>query len=149
MEKIKSKVDRNWTYKLLNIKYIFFILIYLIFIISIILSISINTGKIPFILAILFIIYYLIFKIEFKLAFSFCLLMLLSLPLLLILNNYKIADKIANYTYFLLLSITPTVWLSSWRQNLEKKGKGNLYYYTIGFIILIVISLYFLYKLFI
>jgi len=74
--------------------------------------------------------------------------MLLSLPLLLILNNYKIADIMANYTYFLLLSITPTVWLSSWREELEKRGKGYFYYYTIGFIILIVISLYFLYKLF-
>jgi len=149
MEKIKSKIDKNWIYKLLNIKYIFFILIYLIFIISLILSTSINMGKIPFILSVLFIIYYLVFRIDFRLTLSFCLLMLLSLPVLLITNNYKIADIMANYTYFLLLSITPTVWLSSWRQNLEKKGKRNLYYYTIGFIILIVISLYFLYKLFI
>jgi len=146
MKKIKSKIDKKWIYKLLNIKYLFFILIYLIFIISIILSISINTGKIPFILAILFIIYYLIFKIEFKLAFSFCLLMLLSLPLLLILNNYKIADKIANYTYFLLLSITLTVWLSSWRENLEKKGKVKYYYLMIGFIAFGGIILYFLYN---
>ncbi|MBU2598141.1 MAG: hypothetical protein KKC53_03045, partial [Actinobacteria bacterium] len=91
----------------------------------------------------LFIIYYLIFKIEFKLAFSFCLLMLLSLPLLLILNNYKIADRIANYTYFLLLSIVPTIYLNQWRERLEKTGKLKYYYLMIGFITFGSIILYF------
>ncbi|GAI56557.1 unnamed protein product, partial [marine sediment metagenome] len=89
-EMSQNKVERIWTHKLLNIKYIFFILIYLIFIISLVLSTSINMGKMPFILSILYIIYYLVFKIEFRLALSFCLLMLLSLPVLLITNNYKI-----------------------------------------------------------
>lgn len=144
----QSKIERNWIYKLLNIKYMFFILIYLIFIISLILNTSINIGKIPIIFAILFIIYYLIFKIDFKLALFLCLLMLLFLPILLILNNYKIADRVANYAYFLLLSIVPTIYLSSWREQLEKKGRGYFYYYIIGFIILGVITLYFLYKLF-
>jgi len=121
MEKFKNKVERNWTHKLLNIKYTFFILIYLIFIISLILSTSINMGKIPFILAILFIIYYLIFKINFRLALAFCLLMLLSLPVLLILNYYKIADRIANYTYFLLLFTVLSTYLNEWREKLKKK----------------------------
>ncbi len=149
MEKFQSKIERNWIYKLLNIKYIFFILIYLIFIISLVLSLSINMGKIPFIFAILFIIYYLVFKIDFKLALFLCLLMLLFLPILLILNNYKIADRVANYTYFLLLSIVPTIYLNLWREKLEKTGKGIFYYYMVGFIILTVIILYFIYKLFI
>jgi len=146
MEKFQSKIERNWIYKLLNIKYIFFILIYLIFIISLVLSLSINMGKIPFIFAILFIIYYLVFKIDFKLALFLCLLMLLFLPILLILNNYKIADRMANYTYFLLLSIVPTIYLNLWRERLEKMGKVKYYYLMIGFIILTGPILYLLYK---
>lgn len=142
----KRKVERNWIYKLLNIKYIFFILIYLVFIITLVLSTSINIGEIPFILAILFIIYYLVFKIDFKLALFFCLLMLLFLPILLILNNYKIADRMANYTYFLLLSIVPTIYLNLWRDNLEKTGKLKYYYLMIVFIILTGSILYLFYK---
>jgi len=120
MEKFQNKVERNWTHKLLNIKYTFFILIYLIFIISLVLSTSINMGKIPFILSVLFIVYYLIFKINFRLALVFCLLMLLSLPVLLILNYYKIADRIANYTYFLLLFTVLSTYLNEWREKLKK-----------------------------
>ncbi len=119
----QNKVERKWIYKLLNIKYIFFILIYLIFIISLVLSTSVNMGKIPFILSILYIIYYLVFKIEFRLALSFCLLMLLSLPVLLITNNYKIADNMANYTYFLLLFTVLSTYLNKWREKLKKIGK--------------------------
>jgi len=143
MEKFKNKIERNWIYKLLNIKYIFFILIYLIFIISLVLSLSINISKIPFIFAILFIVYYLIFKIDFRLALAFCLLMLLSLPVLLILNYYKIADRMANYTYFLLLYIVPTIYLNQWRERLEKRGKVKYYYLMIGFITFGIIILYF------
>ena len=121
MEKFQNKVERIWIYKLLNIKYIFFILIYLIFIISLVLSTSVNMGKMPFILSILYIIYYLVFKIEFRLALSFCLLMLLSLPVLLITNNYKIADNMANYTYFLLLFTVLSTYLNKWREKLKKK----------------------------
>ena len=121
MEKFQNKVERIWTHKLLNIKYIFFILIYLIFIISLVLSTSVNMGKMPFILSILYIVYYLVFKIEFRLALSFCLLMLLSLPVLLITNNYKIADNMANYTYFLLLSTVLSTYLNKWREKLKKK----------------------------
>jgi len=121
MEKFQNKVERNWTHKLLNIKYIFFILIYLIFIISLVLSTSINMGKIPFILSVLFIIYYLVFRIDFRLTLSFCLLMLLSLPVLLITNNYKIADRIADYTYFLLLFTVLSTYLNEWREKLKKK----------------------------
>lgn len=116
----QNKVERIWTHKLLNIKYIFFILIYLIFIISLVLSTSVNMGKMPFILSILYIIYYLVFKIEFRLALSFCLLMLLSLPVLLITNNYKIADNMANYTYFLLLFTVLSTYLNKWREKLKK-----------------------------
>lgn len=134
--------------KFFKIKNILFILIYLVFIISLFLSVSINIDKIPLILAILIFIYYLIFRIDFKLAFSLCLLMLLLLPILLISNNYKIADKIANYTYFLILFIVPTLYLNSWREKLEKTGRVNVYYYVLVFIILIVIFLYFIYKLF-
>ncbi len=123
MEKFQSKIEKNWIYKLLNIKYIFFILIYLIFIISLVLSTSVNMGKMPFILSILYIIYYLVFKIEFRLALSFCLLMLLSLPVLLITNNYKIADNMANYTYFLLLFTVLSTYLNKWREKLKKIGK--------------------------
>jgi len=123
MEKFQSKIEKNWIYKLLNIKYIFFILIYLIFIISLVLSTSVNMGKVPFILSILYIIYYLVFKIEFRLALSFCLLMLLSLPVLLITNNYKIADNMANYTYFLLLFTVLSTYLNKWREKLKKIGK--------------------------
>lgn len=119
----QNKVERIWTHKLLNIKYIFFILIYLIFIISLVLSTSVNMGKMPFILSILYIIYYLVFKIEFRLALSFCLLMLLSLPVLLITNNYKIADNMANYTYFLLLFTVLSTYLNKWREKLKKIGK--------------------------
>ena len=143
MEKIKNKVERNWTHKLFDIKYIFFILIYLIFIISLVLSLSINTGKIPLIFTILFILYYLIFKINFRLALAFCLMMLLSLPLLLITNNYGLADRIANYTYFLLLFIVPTIYLNQWRERLEKRGKVKYYYLMIGFITFGIIILYF------
>ena len=121
MEKFQIKIEKNWIYKLLNIKYIFFILIYLIFIISLVLSTSVNMGKMPFILSILYIIYYLVFKIEFRLALSFCLLMLLSLPVLLITNNYKIADNMANYTYFLLLFTVLSTYLNKWREKLKKK----------------------------
>ena len=148
MEKFQNKIEKNWIYKLLNIKYIFFILIYLIFIISLLLSTSVNMGKMPFILSILYIIYYLVFKIEFRLALSFCLLMLLSLPVLLITNNYKIANNMANYTYFLLLSIIPTIYLNQWREKLEKIGKVKYYYLIIGFIILSSIILYFFYNFF-
>lgn len=123
MEKFQIKIEKNWIYKLLNIKYIFFILIYLIFIISLVLSTSVNMGKMPFILSILYIIYYLVFKIEFRLALSFCLLMLLSLPVLLITNNYKIADNMANYTYFLLLFTVLSTYLNKWREKLKKIGK--------------------------
>ncbi len=123
MEKFQNKVERIWTHKLLNIKYIFFILIYLIFIISLVLSTSINMGKIPFILSVLFIIYYLVFRIDFRLTLSFCLLMLLSLPVLLITNNYKIADRIANYAYFLLLFTVLSTYLNEWREKLKKIGK--------------------------
>ncbi|MBA7611542.1 hypothetical protein ES703_18768 [subsurface metagenome] len=119
----QNKVERIWTHKLLNIKYIFFILIYLIFIISLVLSTSINMGKIPFILSVLFIIYYLVFRIDFRLTLSFCLLMLLSLPVLLITNNYKIADRIANYAYFLLLFTVLSTYLNEWREKLKKIGK--------------------------
>ncbi len=119
----QNKVERIWTHKLLNIKYIFFILIYLIFIISLVLSTSINMGKIPFILSVLFIIYYLVFRIDFRLTLSFCLLMLLSLPVLLITNNYKIADNMANYTYFLLLFTVLSTYLNKWREKLKKIGK--------------------------
>ncbi len=125
MEKFQNKVERIWTHKLLNIKYIFFILIYLIFIISLVLSTSINMGKIPFILSVLFIIYYLVFRIDFRLTLSFCLLMLLSLPVLLITNNYKIADRIANYAYFLLLFTVLSTYLNEWREKLKKIGKGK------------------------
>jgi len=121
MEKFQNKVERNWTHKLLNIKYTFFILIYLIFIISLILSTSINMGKIPFILLVLFIIYYLVFRIDFRLTLSFCLLMLLSLPVLLITNNYKIADRMANYAYFLLLFTVLSIYLNEWGEKLKKK----------------------------
>ena len=121
MEKFQNKIERNWTHKLLNIKYTFFILIYLIFITSLILSTSINIGKIPFVLAILFIVYYLIFKIDFRLALAFCLLMLLSLPVLLILNYYKIADRMANYAYFLLLFTVLSIYLNEWGEKLKKK----------------------------
>jgi len=121
MEKFQNKVERIWTHKLLNIKYIFFILIYLIFVISLVLSTSINMGKIPFILSVLFIIYYLVFRIDFRLTLSFCLLMLLSLPVLLITNNYKIADRIANYAYFLLLFTVLSTYLNEWREKLKKK----------------------------
>lgn len=123
MEKFQNKVERNWTHKLLNIKYTFFILIYLIFIISLVLSTSVNMGKMPFILSILYIIYYLVFKIEFRLALSFCLLMLLSLPVLLITNNYKIADNMANYAYFLLLFTVLSTCLNEWSEKLKKIGK--------------------------
>lgn len=121
MEKFQNKVERIWTHKLLNIKYIFFILIYLIFIISLVLSTSVDMGKMPFILSILYTIYYLVFKIEFRLTLSFCLLMLLSLPVLLITNNYKIADRIANYAYFLLLFTVLSTYLNEWREKLKKK----------------------------
>ena len=120
MEKFQNKVERIWTHKLLNIKYIFFILIYLIFIISLVLSTSINMGKIPFILSVLFIIYYLVFRIDFRLTLSFCLLMLLSLPVLLITNNYKIADRMANYAYFLLLFTVLSTYLNECREKLKK-----------------------------
>ena len=142
----QNKIEKNRIYKLLNIKYIIFILIYLVLITSLVLSTSINMGKIPFILAILLIVYYLIFKIEFRLALSFCLLMLLSLPVLLILNNYKIADRMANYTYFLLLSIVPTIYLNLWRENLENIGKVKYYYFIIVFTSLGFIIIYFLFK---
>jgi len=142
----QNKIEKNRIYKLLNIKYIIFILIYLVLITSLVLSTSINMGKIPFILAILLIVYYLIFKIDFRLALSFCLLMLLSLPVLLILNNYKIADRMANYTYFLLLSIVPTIYLNLWRENLENIGKVKYYYFIIVFTSLGFIIIYFLFK---
>ena len=146
MEEIQNKIEKKWLYKLLNIKYILFILIYLIFIISLILSTSIDIGKMPFILAVFLILYYLIFKIDFRLALSFCLLMLLLLPVLLILNNYKIADRMANYTYFLLVFIVPTIYLNIWREKLEKIGKVKYYYLIIVFIILIIFILYYFYK---
>jgi len=146
MVMFQNKIEKNRIYKLLNIKYIIFILIYLVLITSLVLSTSINMGKIPFILAILLIVYYLIFKIDFRLALSFCLLMLLSLPVLLILNNYKIADRMANYTYFLLLSIVPTIYLNLWRENLENIGKVKYYYFIIVFTSLGFIIIYFLFK---
>jgi len=126
MKKNKDKIEKNWLHKLLNIKYIFFILIYLIFMISLVLSTSVNMGKIPFILSILYIIYYLVFKIEFRLALSFCLLMLLSLPVLLITNNYKIADNMANYAYFLLLFTVLSTYLNKWREKLKKFAKKKI-----------------------
>lgn len=146
MTKNQNNIKKRGLYKLLSIKYIFFTLIYLIFIISLILSTSIDMGKMPFILAIFLILYYLIFKIDFRLALSFCLLMLLLLPVLLILNNYKIADKVANYTYFLLVFIIPMIYLNLWREKLEKVGKLKYYYLIIGFIILVVFILYYFYK---
>jgi len=129
MKKNKDKIEKNWLhklYKLFNLKYIFFLFIYLVLIISLVLSTSVNMGKMPFILSILYIIYYLVFKIEFKLALSFCLLMLLSLPVLLITNNYKIADNMANYAYFLLLFTVLSTYLNKWREKLKKFAKKKI-----------------------